>query len=119
MKSTVVAIYTRESTLWRNANAFYQSQDWVKMKCIVYDYTEEIESTKPGADVQYRFVDINGNDITDQEVERRWGKPFAVEFENKRKNNWKTYTFKTKEEANNFVKEVLKDKALGSFKRVR
>lgn len=29
MKRTVLATYIRESTLWKNANAFYKATDWV------------------------------------------------------------------------------------------
>lgn len=34
MERIVLATYIRESTLWKNANAFYKATDWVKMECI-------------------------------------------------------------------------------------
>lgn len=38
MKRTVLATYIRESTLWKNASAFYKATDWVKMECIFQDF---------------------------------------------------------------------------------
>jgi len=61
-KENIVAVYERESTLWKNANIFYVAQDWTRMECRVVDYTQEIESCKSG---EYRYVDANGNDVTD------------------------------------------------------
>lgn len=118
MERKVVAEYRRESTLWKNANGFYRAQDYTRMTCIVYDYTEELEEIY---DPEYgiKWFDSKGNDVTEREVEKRYGKPYAVEFKTESRWNGKGYSFKTKEEANNFVKSVLKDRILGNFKRVK
>ena len=39
MKETLIAEYSRKSTLWKNANYFYIAQDWTKMECLYIDYT--------------------------------------------------------------------------------
>lgn len=115
MQSKVVATYERESTLWKNANFFYKLRDWTEMRCIVYDYSKEIADIK---ELGIQWFDINGNDVTASETERRYGKPFSVELTNKTGTNTKAFSFATKEEANEFVKGILKDKILGNFKRV-
>lgn len=115
MKDTLIAAYERKSTLWKNANGFYHAQNWTRMECKIYDYSEEIASCKSG---EFRWIDINGNDITEQEIEKRYGKPYLIKFINERRTNEKCYWFKTKEEANEFFKEVMKDRILGNFKKV-
>lgn len=116
MKDQIVAVYERQSTLWKNANGFYHAQDWTKMECIVRDYTEEIEPFKSG---EMKFINSKGEDCTETEIERRYGKPFVVIFTNRRRTNSKCYYFKTKDEANQFVKSVLNDKILGNFRRIK
>ena len=119
MKETLVAVYERESTLWRNANSFYHAQDWTKMECKIYDFTEEIDSIRRNDCRWIEHRDGKEIDVTDREIERRYGKPYLVNFINRRGTNEKSYWFKTKEEANCFVKEVLKDRNLKNFKRVK
>ena len=115
MTTTTVATYIRESTLWKNANGFYHWQDWTRMECIVCDFTDDIKEIEK---IGCRWIDINGNDVTEQEIEKRYGKPYCVKFINKRGTNEKCYWFKTKDEANSFVKGVLRDRILKNFKRV-
>ena len=115
MKETIIATYKRESTLWKNANGFYHAQDWTKMECKIFDYTEEINSIK---EYQLRYLDQDGNDITEQEIEKHYGKPYAITLTNKRGNNSRCWCFKTKQEANNFFKYIMRDRILGDFKRV-
>lgn len=115
MKSQLVAVYKRESTLWKNANGFYHATDWTRMECVVVDYTEEIESCRSQ---EIKWIDINGKDVTEREIERRYGKPYEVRLINKRKTNSHCYSFKTKEEANQFVISVLNDRILKNFKKV-
>lgn len=115
MKETMIAVYKRESTLWKNANGFYHAQDWVTMECKVFDYTEEINSI---ISFKIRWFDSNGADVTESEIERRYGKPYCVNLVNYRKTNEKSFYFKTKEDANKFVSSILKDKILGNFKRI-
>ena len=114
MKERVIATYERESTLWKNANAFYVSQDWVKMECIVCDYSEDIKSIK---ELGVQFWE-DGKDVTEREIQRRYGKPYVVRFTNKRRTNSTSYSFETKEAANEFFKTVMKDKILKNFRRV-
>ena len=116
MKGKLVARYERESTLWKNANGFYQSQDWTRMDCIEYDYTEEIETIKSEG---MKWIDDKGNDVTESILERCYGKPYLINFVNKRRTNEKSFYFKTKEEANQLFIDVLKDRKLGTFKRVK
>lgn len=85
------------------------------MECIVCDYTDDLAGIE---EMGIRWWDSKGNDVTEQEIEKRYGKPYCVQFTNKRETNSKCYWFKTKDEANGFVKEVLKDKVLKNFKRV-
>lgn len=115
MKHTIIATYRRKSTLWKNANAFYKSQDWTKMTCSIYDFTEEIHDIE---EVGMKWFAKDGTDITDQEIERRYGNAYYVRLETESGNNSKSYSFKTKEEANEFVKAILNHKILGNFKRV-
>lgn len=115
MKETLIAVYERESTLWKNANGFYHAQNWTTMICKVFDYSEEIANVK---ELGIRWNDANGNDVTDQQIEARYGKPYMIKFVNQRKTNAKCYWFKTKEEANSFFKQVMKDRILGNFKKV-
>ena len=118
MTEKLLAVYERKSTLWKNANYFYVLHDWVKMECTVVDYTEDI-AWYNCAERKVTFHDMNGNDVTEQELERRYGKPYHVTFTNKRGNNSETHSFKTREEANSFVKSVLTNKVLKNFKRVQ
>lgn len=114
MKEKIVATYKRESTLWKNANGFYHAQNWTTMKCTVFDYSDDLASIK---ELGMKWIDLNGNDVTEREIEKRYGKPYCVTFINQRKTNEKSYWFKTKKEANSFVQSVLKDKILGNFMR--
>ena len=119
MKETLFAVYERESTLWKNANGFYHMQNWTRMECKAYDYTEEIQSIKEN---EIRFMEYRDGkefDVTEREVEKRYGKPYLIKFINQRRTNEKCYWFKTKEEANDFFKTVMKDKNLKNFKRVQ
>ena len=115
-KENIVAVYERESTLWKNANMFYVAQDWTRMECRVVDYAEEIESCRSG---MYTYVDADGNDVTEREMERHFGKPYQVVLINKRKTNSRCYRFKTKAEANAFVQCILNDRILKNFKRTK
>ena len=115
-KENIVAVYERESTLWKNAHVFYVAQDWTRMECRVVDYTEEIESCRSG---MYTYVDADGNDVTERERERRFGKPYQVVLINKRKTNSRCYKFKTKDEANACVQWILNDRILKNFKRTK
>lgn len=116
MTYTVLAVYKRESTLWKNANAFYRSQDWVTMECGKYDYSEELKSIEEDGT---KWIDLNGVDVTDREIERRFGRPYCITFKTKYGTNSKTFSFKTADEANEFFKSVMKDKILGNFKKVK
>ena len=121
MKEQVLATYTRKSTLWAHANAFYKAQDWTKMECIVVDYTEEIQFARSG---EMRLMK-NGEDVTEQELERWiskcYGRPYVISFytDNRPTVAGKSYSFETKEEANEFFKQVMNDKILGNFKKAR
>lgn len=119
MKETLIAVYERESTLWKNANGFYHAENWTKMECKTFDFSEEINSIR--RDNFRWFERCNGKeiDVTEREIEKRYGKPYCITFINARMTNTKSYWFKTKEEANQFVKEVLNDKTLKNFKRIK
>lgn len=119
MKETLIAVYERESTLWKNANGFYHAQDWTKMECKMFDFSEEIDSISRD---NFRWIEHRDGkeiDVTEREIERRYGKPYCITFINKRRTNSKSYWFKTKEEANQFVKSVLTDRILKNFKRIK
>ena len=114
MKTRILSTYERESTLWKNANAFYHLQDWTLMQCIFCDFSEDITECKELGVTFWK----NGIDVTEEEIERRYGKPYLIKLTNKRKNNEKCYWFKTVNEANEFFKTIMKDKILGNFKRI-
>lgn len=114
MKEKILATYERESTLWKNANGFYHAQDWTKLECILVDYSEDLKNIR---EYGWKFIQ-NGKDVTEREIEKRYGRPYLIKFTNKRRTNSKCYWFKTKDEANKFFKEVMKDRILGNFKRV-
>jgi len=115
MKEKILATYERESTLWKNANGFYRSTDWVKMECILVDFTEELKPLKSGEIV---WLDSNGNDVTSKIIKERYSKPYLIHFTTAGRMNSKSYWFETKEQANDFFKKIMKDKTLGNFKRV-
>lgn len=114
MKEKLVARYERKSTLWKNANAFYVAQDWVKMECFIVDYSKEINYTREHT----KMIDKDGNDVTEQFIERAYGKPFSIRMTNSRGRS-KGWSFSTREEANDFVRQILRDKILGNFKRIK
>ena len=94
MKETVFATYERKSTLWKNANAFYVAQDWVKMECLFVDYSSNRSFG--------RVIDTaTGEDITD-----------------KRGTNSRSLEFATREEANEGFKAIRDHKNLPGWKRV-
>ena len=112
MKRTVVATYERKSTLWKNANALYRMQDWCKMECVVYDFSEELKDIEM---LNITWKDSEGNDVTEREVERRYGKPYYITLTNERGTNDRSWSFKTKEEANEFFKRVMNDKVFNGW----
>lgn len=118
MKKTLTAVYERESTLWKNANGFYQAQDWTRMECSVVDFTEEIDSIMESGIKWIEHIDGKDIDVTEREIKKRYGKPYLIKLINKRRTNEKCYWFETKEEANYFFAGVMKDKILGNFKKL-
>lgn len=111
MERIVLATYIRESTLWKNANAFYKATDWVKMECIFQDFSEERNGN---SEVIYRVMNTEtGEDITDYYYRDR----FAIALTNKYGNST-CYSFDTRDEANAFFKTIMADKILGNFKKV-
>lgn len=116
MKSTVLATYERKSTLWKNANARYHAQNWTKMECKVADYSEDLKSIE---ELGMRWVDINNNDVTEREIERRYGKPYYIKLTNARGTNEQCFWFKTKDEANQFFKEMLHHKVFNNWVKVQ
>ena len=119
MKEILIAVYERESTLWKNANGFYHAQDWTKMECKTFDFSEEINSIRNDGFKWIEHRDGKEIDVTEREIEMRYGKPYCIAFINKRRTNTKSYWFKTKEEANQFVKGILNDSVLKNFKRIK
>ena len=108
MKDTLLATYERESTLWKNANAFYKAQDWVKMECLFSDYSEHRNFA--------RVIDpATGEDVTDSYFADR----FVIRLTNKRGNNSKSFEFATREQANEAFKGILKHKNLQGWKKVQ
>lgn len=99
MKRTVLATYIRESTLWKNANAFYKATDWVKMECVFQDFSEERNGN---GEVIYRVTNTEtGEDITDYYYRDR----FVIALTNKYGNST-CYSFDTRDEANAFSKRL-------------
>lgn len=115
MKTTLVARYERESTLWKNANFFYQNQDWTIMECLYVDYSDDRQKIE---DDGFRWIDHNGVDITDKILNERYTNTYTIRLTNKRGTNSKCYNFKTREEANAFFLQIMRDKILKNFKRV-
>ena len=111
MKKPVLAVYERESTLWKNANAFYRAQDWVRMECFVADYEED---RKAFGSMGAKVVDSDGNDITGDFLADR----FVVRLVNKSGSGHKDHEFLSRGSANSFVKKVLSDRVLSGWKRV-
>ena len=111
MKTTTLATYERQSTLWKNANAFYRATDWVKMVCSFQDFSEEREG-KNG--VTYQVVDSRtGTDVTQNYFRDR----YVITLYTKR--GYPTcYRFDTREEANAFFKRLTADKVFSNFKKV-
>ena len=109
MKETLLAMYERESTLWKNANAFYKAQDWVKMECLFVDYSEYRNFGK------VKIIDDAGNDITASHYADR----YVIRLTNKRGNNSKSFEFATREEANEMFKQIFNDKHLINWHRVK
>lgn len=114
MKETVFATYERESTLWPRANYFYVAQDWTKMECVVFDYTDEIDNIREFGVRYWR----DGVDVTEEEIERVYGRPYMVRLTNNRGTNSKGFCFATKDEANEFWKSVMNHKVLKGWHRV-
>jgi len=119
MKETLMAVYERESTLWKNANGFYHAQDWTHMECKVFDFSEEINSIRDDGFKWIEHKDGKEIDVTEREIEKRYGKPYMISLRNKRRTNTKCYWFKTKEEANQFFIEIMNDSVLRNFKRIK
>lgn len=115
MKEQVLAVYERESTLWKNANAFYKAQDWTKMYCLKIDFSEEIENCR---ELGIKWMQ-GDEDVTERQMENLYGKPYVIRLINKSGNVRKGYIFKTPEEANSFLKEILTDKILRNFRRIK
>ena len=109
MKETLIASYERKSTLWKNANGFYHAQDWTRMECVICDFTDEINSYK---EENIKWIDKDGNDVTEQQIERLYGKPYLIRLINNRRTNTKCFWFKTKEEANEFFFKIMNDRIL-------
>ena len=107
MKETLLATYERESTLWKNANAFYKAQDWVKMECLFVDYSDYRKFNA-------KVIDENGNDIKDSYFADR----YVIRLTNKRGNNTKSFEFATREQANEAFKDIMKNKNLQGWKKV-
>ena len=116
MKEKILAVYERKSTLWKNANYLYHVTNWTKMECLIVDYSEEIERAEENG---LRFTDSKGNDVTEQEMEKRYGRPYEVRLTNARGFNSNSYRFATKDEANDFFKQILHHKILVNWKRVQ
>ena len=109
MKETLLATYERESTLWKNANAFYKAQDWVKMECLFVDFSDNRNSGT-------RLLDTEtGEDIT----ESVWSDRYEIVLTNKRGNCTKSFQFATKDEANKAFLEILNHKNLPGWKKVQ
>ena len=116
MKDTLLAVYERKSTLWKNANARYHMQNWCKMECKIYDYSEDLKSIES---LGMKWIDGNGNGITEQEIDRRYGKPYLVRLINLRGTNEKCFWFKAKEEANDCFRKILNDKVFNGWHKVQ
>lgn len=115
MKETTLAVYERESTLWKNANAFYKAQDWTRMECLFIDYSEDRkEYEELGITVTDKRTNI---DITEQYVLENLFDRYTIRLTNKSGKCQKSFSFKTKEEANNLFKEIMRNKILKNFKK--
>lgn len=112
MRETLLAVYERKSTLWKNANAAYKATDWVKMECKFIDMHEEREWAK---EVGVTIVDNRtGEDITAS----RYADKYNATLTNKSGKCSKSFDFTTKEDANQFFKEIFNHKILTNWKRV-
>lgn len=107
MKETLLATYERESTLWKNANAFYKAQDWVKMECLFVDLSEYRNS---GSRVLHP---VTREDVTDS----YWADRYEIRLTNKRGTNTKYFRYATREEANKAFKEIFNHKNLVGWRK--
>lgn len=105
MKNTVLATYERESTLWKNANAFYKAQDWTKMECIFSDRS----------DMRVAGMVVTGSDGKDYTDVFTADKYVVRLSSKKRSRDWE---FADKDSANKFFLSVLNHKVLRGWKRV-
>jgi len=104
---TIFAVYERESTLWKNANAFYKSTDWTKMECGFIDWSNMRSYL---SETWTRFINtVTKEDITDKVIEESYSDMYFIRLTNKSGRNTKTFTFKTKKEANEKFKSIVKE----------
>ena len=107
MQNTIFATYERESTLWKNANAFYKAQDWVKMECGFTDNSKARSSLK--------VIDDEGNDITAS----HFADSYFIMLTNKSGRSHRTFEFATRDEANEMFKAIFRHKNLPGWKKVK
>lgn len=112
MTKTTLAVYERNSTLWKNANAFYKAQDWVKMECYFADYSEDRDFMRSN---NAKFIDANGNDITETQL----ADCYVILLTNKSGLNTRSFEFATRDEANKAFKELFNHKNLTGWKKVK
>lgn len=116
MKETIFATYERESTLWKNANALYKAQDWTKMECGFQDFSDIRKSNE---EIGLRYINRNtGEDITDEITCERFYDRYFIRLTNKRGTNSKSFSFRTREEANDCFKEIFNHKHMHGWKKV-
>lgn len=115
MKETIFATYERESTLWKNANAFYKAQDFTKMECGFQDFSDIRESNE---EMGMRFINSKtGEDITEEVTHERFYDRYFIRLTNKSGKNSKSFDFRTKEEANKFFKEIFNHQIIKGWER--
>ena len=113
MKEVVRAVYERESTLWKHANAVYRAQDWVEMICLFRDKSED---RKQAEEFGVKFIDKKtGEDITSEKLKDC----FVVLLRNKNGSNGREFRFDNADDANKCVKGVLNHPVFKGWKRVR
>ena len=115
MEEKLLATYKRKSTLWKNANMFYRLNDWCKMECLYITFEEERAEIESG---EVTYFDHKGNNISDKIKAERYTDHYTIRLTNEYHTNSQGYHFKTKDEANDFFKEMLDHPTLNGWKKV-
>lgn len=82
------------------------------MECVKYDYSEEL------AEEEFRWIDPRtGEDVTEKQKKKLYGKPYVVVLYTANKRNSKSLSFDTADKANECVREIMHHKILSGWQK--